>query len=308
MKAILTAAVFGCFVLCTSAQSPREKEAIKGLCGCFEVEFMYAETFAPDEEYEFPKRYHVGGLEWVVPVESSDKKIVIQHLLQISDTMIIKHWREDWEYEKKDWWVFNHDASWKHVEAKKPVSGEWTQTVWEVDDGPRYQGSSKWVETNNKYYWENTADAPLPRREYTKRKDYNVMQRTNRIISTDTGWVHEQDNKKYVRADGAADKLISQEKGYNIYRKTDDSKCAVAAAWWAKHKDFWVTVRDKWASMLKNKTEIKLTTEIDGERLYEKLDKLEAQNLSGNRLKEQVGSLLEKYASKDYQPSSVSTK
>jgi len=307
MKALLTAAIMGSCVLYAGAQSPKEKEAVKSLCGCYEVEFMYAETFAPDEDYNFPKRYHAGGLEWVTPFEVSDKKVVIQHLLQISDSMVIKHWREDWEFEKKDWWVFNHDASWKHVEAKKPVKGEWTQTVWEVDDAPRYQGSSKWVESNNKYYWENTADAPLPRREYTKRSDYNVMQRTNRIIVTDTGWVHEQDNSKYVRNDGQKDKLISQEKGFNIYRKTDDSKCAVAAAWWAKHKDFWVTVRAAWVSLLKDKKEVKLTAKIDGELLYEKLDKLEARNLTAGQLKEEITTLIGQYAIAGNQTSSVAS-
>lgn len=297
MKYLLTAVALCGTLLHSAAQTTKEKQAIQQLCGCYEVEFMYAETFAPDEDYTFSKRYHAGGLEWVTPIESSDKKIVLQHLLQINDTMIIKHWREDWEYEKKDWWTFNHDASWKHVQAGKLLKGQWTQSVWEVDDAPRYQGSSKWVESNNKYYWENTTDAPLPRREYTKRSDYNVLKRTNKIIITDTGWVHEQDNDKVIRKDGDADKLLAQEKGYNIYRKTADSKCAAAAAWWKKHQQFWASVRQAWDALMKDKTELKLTSKVDGDLLYEKLDELEAQNLSGAGLNEKINELLGRYAS-----------
>ena len=282
------------------AQPAKEKEAVKSLCGCYEVDFMYAETFAPNEEYEFPKRYHAQGLELVLPIENAENKIMLQHLLVIDDTTVIKHWREDWEFEKKDWWLFNHGASWKHVTATKPVKGEWTQTVWETDDAPRYQGSSKWIENNGRNYWENTADAPLPRREYSKRSDYNVMKRTNKIILTDTGWVHEQDNDKIIRKDGATDILLAQEKGMNIYRKTDDAKCAAANKWWAAHKDFWITVRDSWTTIMKGKTYFQLNTKVDEQRLYEQLYKLEAKKLTGDALKQEVNALLSKYeAAKD---------
>lgn len=277
------------------AQSPKEKEAISNLCGCYQVDFMYAETFAANEEYEFPKRYHAQGVELVIPVELTAKKIVLQHLLVIDDTTVIKHWREDWEYEKKDWWVYNHDKSWKHISTTKPVKGEWTQTVWEVDDAPRYQGSSKWIENNGKYYWENTADAPLPRREYTKRSDYNVMKRGNRIYITDSGWVHEQDNDKVIRKDGTEDFLLAKEKGLNIYRKTAEEKCVAAKVWWDKHKNFWNAVRDSWSAVMKDKSYIALTDTVNEQRLYEALYKLEAKNLTGETLREALFTLLGKY-------------
>ena len=70
-----------------------------------------------------------------------------------------------------------------------------------------------------------------------------------------------------------------------------------AAAWWQKHKDFWVSVRAEWSALMKDKAEIKLTSKVDGELLYEKLDKLETQNLSASQLKEQVTAILGKYAS-----------
>lgn len=282
--------------VCSTAQPKQDLQSIKSLCGCFEVDFRYAETFSPDKNYKFDKPYHTGGLEWVTAEESSDQKWVIQHLLVASDSMIIKHWREDWEYEKKDWWLFAHDATWNHVTTpNKNVSGQWTQTVWEVDDAPRYQGSGTWIANNGRTYWENTTDAPLPRREYTKRSDYNVMERTNRIIITDTGWVHEQDNNKIVRKDGAPDKLVAQEKGYNVYRKVDDSRCAAAAGWWAGHRQFWSGVRQAWAGIMKDKTSIRLVQKADGKFLYQQLDNLEAQGLADADLRRQAGEMLLKY-------------
>ena len=281
------------------AQPKNEQQAIKSLCGCFEVDFKYAETFAADTAYTFHPRYKATGLEWVVAEESNPNKFVLQHLLLVDDSTVIKHWREDWEFEKSDWLVFNHDAVWKQVTgSKEKTKGQWTQTVWEVDDAPRYQGSSNWVASNGKYYWENTADAPLPRREYSKRSDYNVLQRNNRIVITDTGWVHEQDNKKVIRKDGAPDTYLAEEKGYNIYRKTDDTKCKQAAAYWEKHKRFWIAVRQVWQETLKDKAAVKLIPKTDGQRLYEQFDTLEKQSLTGVQLKDKVKILLGKYIDK----------
>jgi len=299
MKNIFTSILL---VFCTAvafAQTAAEQKAVKSLCGCFEVDFKYAETFAADTAYKFHPRYNASGLEWVVAEESNPTKFVLQHLLLVSDSMVIKHWREDWEFEKNDWLIFNHDATWKQVTGNREnTKGQWTQTVWEVDDAPRYQGSGNWISANGKYYWENTADAPLPRREYTKRKDYNVMQRTNRIVVTDNGWVHEQDNKKIIRKDGAADTYLAEEKGYNIYKRTDDSKCKVAAAYWEKHKQFWVAVRQAWQEILKDKTIVRLVPKVDGMLLYEQFDGLEKQSLAGTQLNEKVKGLLGKYIDK----------
>ena len=299
MKNIFTSILL---VFCTAvsfAQIATEQKAVKSLCGCFEVDFKYAETFAADTAYKFHPRYNASGLEWVVAEESNPTKFVLQHLLLVSDSMVIKHWREDWEFEKNDWWIFNHDATWKQVTGNKEnTKGQWTQTVWEVDDAPRYQGSGNWISANGKYYWENTADAPLPRREYTKRKDYNVMQRTNRIVVTGNGWVHEQDNKKIIRKDGVADTYLAEEKGYNIYKRTDDNKCKIAAAYWEKHKKFWVTVRQAWQEILKDKTVVRLVPKADGMLLYEQFDNLEKQSLAGTQLNEKVKWLLGKYIDK----------
>jgi hypothetical protein len=295
MKKIIFVFAAALLTLMAYAQPQKEKDAIKNLCGCFVVDFKYAETFSPNPDYGFAKPYDAHGLEWVFPIETSDKKIVLQHLLVINDSVIVKHWREDWEYEKKDWLVFNHDASWKHVTKSEGVKGEWTQTVWETDDGPRYQGSSKWISNDNKYYWQNTADAPLPRREYTTRKDYNVLQRGNRIIVTDSVWIHEQDNNKVLRKDGLADQLLAQEKGFNIYHKTVEKECSPAKKWWDKNESFWKAVRASWDELLKDRNMVYVQPKIEGQTLAQYFTGLQKQSLSGTQLQAKTKEVLQKF-------------
>jgi len=258
------------------AQNKQDQQSLQALCGCFEIEFKYAETFSKDTAYKAAKPYYAEGLEWVVAEESTTNKWVMQHLLVAGDSFIVKHWREDWTYENPVLWKFNHDAQWKKTTLPvSNVKGRWTQTVWEVNDAPRYQGSATWVHLDGKNYWANTTDAPLPRREYTKRKDYNVLERTNRLIITDSGWTHEQDNQKIVRVEGTPDKVIAQEKGYNIYHKTDDSKCKMAKTWWDKNKAYWNTVRASWEELFKTQNEITIKPAVNGVWLGKKLDDLQ---------------------------------
>lgn len=254
------------------AAAQTSNKNMNALCGCFNVEFKYAETFSPDENYQFHERETInGGLEYVFPVEISDKKMVLQHLLVITDKVIIKHWREDWSYENPVIWKYTGNKTWKK-EILKPeaVKGRWTQSVWEVSDEPRYQGSSEWIHNNGQWYWLNTTDAPLPRREYSVRSDYNLLNRTNRIFITDSGYRHEQDNKKITR-EGNADKLLVEEKGLNTYVKTDEASCAAAKAWWEQNKYYWEAVRSAWEKKIANINTIKMETKVNDKMLHEYL-------------------------------------
>ena len=252
------------------SQNKEDIKSIESLCGCFEVSFMYAETFSPDTAYKFGSRYKAVGLELVVAEESGPKKFVFQHLL-LADEDVIKHWREDWVYENTDQLQFVQAAQWKPLKlSAAQTKGKWTQSVWEVDDAPRYTGIATWIHADGKNYWENTTDAPLPRREYSKRNDYNIMRRGNRIAITDSGWVHEQDNDKIVRNE-KGDRLLAKEKGYNIYRKVDPSRCALAKTWWDKNKTYWNTVRASWETLLKDKSMVHVQQKVNDKVLWQYL-------------------------------------
>jgi hypothetical protein len=255
----------------------KDQKAIKNMCGCYEVTFNFAETFnySKDSLYKPSKTKIAKGLEWAQLVEDEKNKISIQHLLIVgkpSKRFIVKHWRQDWLYENTDFYMYNGNNVWNYVKKpKSAVKKQWTQKVYQVDDSPRYEGSGTWVHIDGKSFWENTTDAPLPRREYTKRSDYNVTVRGNRHEITNYGWVHDQDNDKVLRATGKTDVLIAKEKGYNIYVKVADSKCKAAQDWWKKNTTKWDKVRTKWNEVYNRNTNLSLKNKVDNKVLYKHL-------------------------------------
>ncbi|MDC6355701.1 MULTISPECIES: DUF6607 family protein [Robiginitalea] len=274
---LITALALTAFVSGQAEKKQQDREAIKNMCGCFEVTFNFAETFnySNDSLYKPSKTKVDKGLEWAQLVTDADDKISIQHLLQVgnpSDPHIVKHWRQDWLFENTDFYSYNGDNVW--VFEEKPaadVSGQWTQKVYQVDDSPRYEGSATWVHVDGKSFWENTADAPLPRREYTTRSDYNLTVRGNRHEITDFGWVHDQDNAKVIRKPGEEDVVLAREKGYNTYVRVPDSRCAAAAAWWEENQEKWALVRAKWDEVYGRKANLVLEEKVDNKALYKHL-------------------------------------
>ena len=247
-------------------------KSIKSMCGCYEVKFNFAETFQYPKDslsYKPSQTKHESGLEWVELVEDTPNNIVMQHLLIVSDDMIIKHWRQDWLFENTDLYSFYKNTSWKYQKLdKKAVKGQWTQKVYQVDDSPRYEGSSTWVHVDGQDYWANVTDAPLPRREHTKRNDYNVLKRRNIHEITATGWNHEQDNDKLIRDDSGKDVLLAQEKGMDVYTKVPDIKCIAAQKWWAENNALWKNVRDKWQTLFDRHKDLNLEAKVDKKSLY----------------------------------------
>jgi len=301
MRNIFTIALL-CLSAITFAQKKKKQdiEAIKGMCGCYEVKFNFAETFSPDKRYEFYDNYTSGGLEWVQLVEDEKDKISMQHLLIVGEDMIVKHWRQDWLYENTDLYIYDKDNSWKYTKlAPSEVKGQWTQKVYQVDDGLRYEGSATWIHADGRSFWEATSDSPLPRREYTKRNDYNVMMRTNRHELTGFGWVHEQDNDKLLRYE-SGDELIAEEKGYNTYTKVADEKCKAAQDYWKKNEAYWADVRTVWDEIFAEKQDLTFKGKVDDQVLFEKMFALgakvtEKDSYDSQAVKEQVKEIIMMY-------------
>lgn len=280
MKNIILASFIALVAVNTgNAQSKKKKdrEAIKKMCGCFEVTFNFAETFnySKDSLYKASKTKSDKALEWAELIVNEKNEISIQHLLQVGNPKkpyIVKHWRQDWVYQNRDFYIFNGDNNWIYEnKSKSEVKKQWTQKVYQVDDSPRYEGSGTWVHVDGKSYWENTTDAPLPRREYTKRSDYNVTERGNRHEITNYGWVHDQDNKKIIRKEGVKDIVLASEKGYNTYVKVPDSRCKSAQDWWKKNTNKWQLVRNKWNEVYGRNNNLSLKSKVKNKPLYKHL-------------------------------------
>ena len=266
----------GVFTATSQGKKEVDRQAILDMCGCYEVSFEYSETFSPEADYEKSKDYTASALELALPIVDEEDRISIQHLLLVNDSTVIKHWRQDWLYENQKVFYYDRDNQWTLSSLpKEEVKGQWTQLVYQVDDSPRYSGSATWVHVDGKHFWENRTDSPLPRREYTKRSDYNVMIRGNRHEITDHGWIHEQDNEKIIRTAKAEDKLLAQEKGMNIYNRVAEERCRPALDWWAGHERFWAEVRAAWEEVYRGEGDLPLAKKVDDKPFYIHLKSLE---------------------------------
>ena len=255
----------------TNAQKKQDIEAIKEMCGCFEIDFKFSETFqySNDSNYSKSKNYNAKALEYAKLIKDEKDHISIQHLLVMGD-YIIKHWRQDWIFQNRDLLKYDGNNTWKYIsKTKKDVKGQWTQKVFQVDDSPRYEGSATWVHVDGKSYWENSSYAPLPRREYTKRNDYNIMIRGNRHEITEDGWVHDQDNFKVVKdSESDSEVIIASEKGFNSYTRVDESNCKEAIKWWDENNEKWLLVLEKWNSIYSKKDDISLRQSVENKPLF----------------------------------------
>lgn len=296
--------LFALFIIALGASAQnkldQDREAIKSLAGFYKVTFNYAETFSPEDDYKFHERHRSSAKEIAILVEDSPKKIVIQHLLVMrGDSMIIKHWREDWTYEDQTILAYDKDNAWKKLTlAANDVKGKWTQKVFQVDDSPRYQAIGTWVHVDGRHQWQSNTDSPLPRRESTERNDYNVLNRGNNLYLTANGWMFEQDNKKVVRADGK-DKLIAMEKGLEEFVKTDPKSFAYAQTWWKQQEGFWKDARASWDAAFAENNYIKLNLKIDNKLLYEQFfalgDQSAKEKWSSEKNKEAIKKVIDAY-------------
>lgn len=276
-------------------QKKKDLESIKKMCGCFEVGFNFAETFnySKDSTYQPSPVKHANAKELAYLIEETKDKLVIQHILVMEHggkTHIVKHWRQDWIYQNKDFYTYNGDNEWLYSELPaSKVKKTWTQKVYQVDDSPRYEGAGTWVYVDGKTYWENTTPAPLPRREYTVRSDYNITERGNRVEITNNGWVHEQDNKKILR-ENDKDTLIAEEKGYNTYKKVALSNCQAGIDWLKENGEMWAIVRTEFDKIYAQKKDIEMHRKVKNKFLYQHLFKL-----SKDASREEIRELIVQY-------------
>ncbi len=230
-----------------SAAFEQDRSAILAMQGEYAVTFDFIETVAIEPGYELAEQKTTPAREVVILVEDSGDFIMLQHLLIVGDAdnpFIVKHWRQDWRYEPETVLAFQGHDDWT-IEAVAPAAraGAWSQTVYQVDDSPRYAAVAPWDHGVNASTWEPPVSwRPLPRRDDTTRDDYDVIAAVNRHTITDRGWVHDQDNSKLALRDGQ-ERQIVREIGTNTYVRTDLANDQAAHEYWAATADYWELVR-----------------------------------------------------------------
>ncbi|EIT69534.1 MULTISPECIES: DUF6607 family protein [Hydrocarboniphaga] len=249
-----------------------DRRAILAMLGDYDVSFDFNETVVLRAGYERQPGRRTGGHEAVMLVEDRHERISLQHVLVSDEGHVTKHWRQDWQWQAAQRFEFTEDQTWRIRElTPQQRRGSWTQCVFEVSDAPRYCGTGRWVhDAQGIATW--TSDPtfrPLPRREFTKRKDYNAILAINRHTVTPLGWTHEQDNTKLIRDGQKISGAIVREFGFDNYAHAAGSGDDVvnfkpAHDYWAATKAYWAQVRSIWDGYLVNGSGVRLKTGLDG--------------------------------------------
>ena len=244
-----------------------DRRAILAMLGDYEVTFDFRETATLAPAYTRKPAQSSAGYETVVLVEEQPGRIVLQHLLVSADgAHVTKHWRQDWHYQARQRLEFQGAQHWRmRALSESQVAGGWTQCVYEVSDAPRYCGTGRWVHALGISTW--TSDLtwrPLPRREFTTRRDYDALIGINRHTITPQGWTHEQDNTKAVTADGRATALLAREAGFNEYRRVTHVDFSPAHRYWAATRAYWSDVRLRWHEHITRHAGLRLSYPVEG--------------------------------------------
>jgi hypothetical protein len=243
------------------SQFERDRRAILAMAGGYRVTFDFLEIldFRPNPVRDRP--YQSAGVEYVYVDEDRGNFISLQHLLvmrfvdkegKVTEPMVTKHWRQDWSYEDATLVEYQGKDTWQRRSLKKgDVKGKWTQSVYQVDDSPRYESFGRWDHSPSMSTWisEDTW-RPLPRREWSVRKDYDVLVGTNRHTILPAGWVQEENNLKTV-LDGAGAVRASQpylgrEYGVARYQRIRNYDFSTGDKYFQRTRAFWKEVRAEW--------------------------------------------------------------
>lgn len=230
-----------------------DRADILAMAGNYKVRFDMQESTPWRADYTPIEPKVSGGYESVRVIEDTGRRIVLQHMLvgeHESKVHVIKHWRQDWEYEPAKILVYAGPDSWKWEDVPERMRhGRWSQTVWQVDDSPRYAGWGQWETQGGVRRWRsNWTWRPLARRDAVRHPVYDRYYAINRHQPTPTGWIHWQDNIKMGMID---DKLqpVVQEYVLNTYTRFDDYPVKAADDYWAATKGYWAAVRAEWDAL-----------------------------------------------------------
>ena len=258
-----------------TAAFERDRQSIMAMAGDYKVTFDFIETVSFDADYVVMPPKISGAEEVVRVIEDRGDFISLQHILVATHggaTFPIKHWRQDWQYEPARVLTFIGGNTWEWRDlSPEERKGKWSQTVYQVDDAPRYGAVAAWTYDLGAPTWAPPHEwRPLPRRDMTTRSDYHAINAVNRHVITPLGWVHEQDNDKVILGSGEA-RLLAREVGVNTYERDSDFPVQVALEYWDSTEDFWAEIRDEWSKVAEENTRFGLTLQGETEALYNPL-------------------------------------
>jgi len=264
-------------------QKEKDRRAILAMAGEYRTSFEFLETVGYTPEFARSRPYQSWGTETIFVLDDSQDFISLQHLMvmfaqgengELMGPFVQKHWRQDWQYEKPSIMEYAGHESWIHrTLAPDELTGTWAQSVYQVDDSPRYEAIGRWEHYPNFSTWlSETTWRPLPRRESTVRDDYQVLEGTNRHTIVPSGWVQEEENYKVVldtegQRAGAAP-YLSKELGVNRYERLKDFDFSAGDAYWERTAPYWADVRAVWNDIFAGGPTVAVREEADGIPLF----------------------------------------
>jgi hypothetical protein len=279
----------------------RDRRAILAMAGDYRVtfDFLEIEEFQPGTERDKP--YQSWGTERVYVDSDTGTSISLVHILDmrivqddgtLSEPIVTKHWRQSWQYEPRELVEYKGQNRWERRKLSSTErSGQWSQTVYQVDESPRYASVGRWNHTGSFSTW-ISADTwrPLPRREWSARSDYQVLLGTNRHTITATGWLQEENNLKMVLGkEGSADPAQpyrAREYGVARYSRVLGGDFQAADEYFQRTRTFWTSVLTNWHELFQSHSVVALRAPVDQAGLFQKLFEY-ADQLAGGQTPEQ---------------------
>lgn len=228
-----------------------DRRAILAMAGNYRVRFDMRETTSWRPDYTPLDPTSSGGFEIVRVIQDTGRFISLQHILVMGTAeqpVVIKHWRQDWTYEPETVLAYTDRNTW--TLQRVPAAdrrGAWSQTVWQVDDSPRYGGVGRWTTTGGVRRWQSGWTwRPLARRDAIRNPRYDRYLSINRHSPAPGGaWIHWQDNEKMGTIDGALAPIV-QESTLNTYRPSTDFQPGPGDRYWTATQEYWAAVRAEW--------------------------------------------------------------
>ena len=256
----------------TETTFTQDRDAILAMAGDYRVRFDFTETLPLLAGYELAEEKISGGFEVVRVIEDEGDFISLQHILVVGPEeapVVVKHWRQDWQYEPSSVMVFIGGNAWEMRDVPtENAAGSWSQTVYQVDDAPRYGAVGRWTHDAGVSQWVPPAEwRPLPRRDMTTRDDYHTISAINQHTITPDGWAHEQNNTKLILGHDTPFALV-RELGINTYRHSTDFDPSPALEYWTATADYWALIREEWARIARENERFAISVTGETDEMY----------------------------------------
>jgi hypothetical protein len=254
----------------------RDRRAILAMAGPYRVGFDFLEVVRYDPGLKPDAPYQSWGTEYVFVAEDRPDFIALQHVLvmrmrlddgKVSEPMVVRHWRQEWRHEAQSLLAYEGANTWARRAVPPPERpGAWVQSVLQVDDSPRYAARGRWQHAGGVSTWiSDETWRPLPRREFSVRKDYDVLVGTNRHTITPQGWVQEENNLKLVLE---GKRYLAREYGVARYERIKDYDFSAGEKYYARSEPFWAEVRAAWRELEQGAGRFAVRAPVDQAQLF----------------------------------------